>query len=228
MRRRIRMTLLSAVAGLMLLWYAGGSGAQLVLKVGPDAEITADGLHRVEGTTIDAVWVRPDLDLSRYTKIYMMPTDIHFREVEDRLYSVRARASETEFPVSDTMKARLRNLFSETFSEELAEVSSYEMSDEVGRDVLMVQGLLIDVISGVPPDIPGSSVSTIRWAWEASMVIQLRDSMSNDVLARTLVRRRVDGPMQAASVWGLTGPVVRDWSQLLCSHLEELSDLSEL
>ncbi len=226
MRRRIRMTILSAAAGLMLLWYAGGSGAQLVLRVGPDAEITVDGLHRVEGTTIDAAWVKPNLDLSRYTKIYMMPTDIHFREVDERVASVRARESETEFTISDTSKARLRNLFSETFSEDLAEVSSYEMSDELGRDVLMVQGLLLDVISGVPPDTPGSSVSTIRWAWEVSIVIQLRDSMSNDILARTLVRRRVEGPMQAASVWGLTGAIVRDWSLLLCSHLEELSDLS--
>ncbi len=180
----------------------------------------------MEGTTIDAAWVRPNFDLSRYTKIYMMPTGVHFREVDERVYSVRARDSELAFPVSDTMKARLRNLFRESFSEDLAVVSSYEMSDEIGRNVLMVQAVLIDVISGVPPDVFGSSTSTIRWAWEASIVIQLRDSMSNDILARTLVRRRVDGPMQATSVWGLTGPVVRNWSLLLCSHLEELSDLS--
>ena len=120
MRRRIEMTILPAAAGLMLLWYAGESGAQLIFATGPDAEITVDGLHRVEGTTIDAAWVRPNLDLSRYTKIYMMPTGVHFREVDDRVYSVRARDSELEFPVSDTMKARLRNLFSESFSEDLA------------------------------------------------------------------------------------------------------------
>ena len=226
MKRRKSMRLLPAAAGLMLLWYVGGSGAQLVPKVGPDAEITADGLHLVEGTTIDAVWARPDLDLSPYTKIYLMPTDVHFREVADRNYSVRARESDTEFPISDTMKTRLRDLFRESFSEELAEISSYEVSDEIGRDVLMVQGLLIDVISGVPPDVPGSSVATIRWAWEASVVIQLRDSMSDDVLVRTLVRRRADGPMQADSVLGLTGPLVRGWSQMLRSQLEELSDLS--
>jgi hypothetical protein len=117
-------------------------------------------------------------------------------------------------------------MFSETFSEALAEVSSYEMSNELGRDVLMVQGVLIDVISGIPPDVFGTSATTIRWAWQAGIVIELRDSMSNDILARTLDQRRVDGPMEAASVWGRTGPVIRNWSLLLCSRLEELSDLS--
>ena len=58
---------MTAAAGLMLLWYAGGSGAQPILATGPDAEATEDGLHRVDLSIMDDAWVRPDLDLARYT-----------------------------------------------------------------------------------------------------------------------------------------------------------------
>ncbi len=227
MIRRIRTTILPAAAGLMLLCYAGGSGAQPILATGPDAEVTGDGLHRVDRSIMGAAWVRPDLDLTRYTRIFFMQTGVHFREVDDRPYRPRSGPQiVTEFPVDDATKVRLRALFRETFYEDLAEVESYEMSDGVGRDVLMVQGLLINVISGVPPLGPGSSVITVRYPWEASVVLELRDSMSNDILARTADQQRAEGPVDAALVWALTQPLVRSWSLLLCRRLEELSDLS--
>ena len=154
-----------------------------------------------------------------------MPTTVQFRDVADRPYT--ARSNQTEFPVSDAMKARLHELWGETFYEDLAEVESYEMSDGVGRDVLTVQGRLVDVISGVPPDVANSTLSrTVRWAWEVGIILEVRDSLSNDILARTISRRREQGPMDADLVSVRTPVMVRSWSLLLCRRLEELSDLS--
>ena len=59
MRRRVPTAVLSAAAGLVLLWHAGKTGAQPVLETGPDAEVTGDGLSRVHPSIMPDAWVRP-------------------------------------------------------------------------------------------------------------------------------------------------------------------------
>ncbi len=225
MRRRIEMTILSAAAGLMLLCHTDQSGAQPVLETGPDADVTGDGLYPVHPSIMPAAWVRPDVDLSRYTRIFFMPTVVQFREMPERGYTSRRTDSSTEFPVSDLMRARLSERFGESFHEAVSRVRTHEFSNELGRDVLMVQGLLADVISGVPPDHAGINVSTVRWALEANIVIELRDSMSGEVLARTIDSQRIEGPFDADKMWLVTSQIAETWSRLLVRRLRELSDL---
>ena len=225
MRRRLPMIVLSAATGLALLWHAGESGAQPAVETGPDAEVTADGLLRVDPSIMGDAWVRPGVDLSRYARMFLMPTAVLFRELPERRYSARAMANATEFPVSDMRKARLRELFGESFHEAVSGVRSYELSYELGRDVLMIHGFLIDVISGVPPENTTSLAGSVRWAWEADIVLVLRDSMSDEVLARTVERQRISGPFDSSAVFALTPRVTQDWSRLLARRLGELSDL---
>ncbi len=219
------MAVLSAAAGLVLLWHTGDSGAQPVLETGPDVEVTGDGLYPVHPSIMPAAWVRPDVDLSRYTQIFFMPTVTQFREMPDRRYTARVLESSPEFPVSDLMRARLREVFGESFYEAISGVRSYELSNVLGRDVLMVQGFLTDVISGVPPDHAGINVSTVKWALEANVVVELRDSMSNEVLARTVDRQRIEGPFDADKMWLITSQIAQSWSRHLVRRLRELSDL---
>lgn len=214
-----------AVLGAMLLWHAGLACAQPALATGADAEITEDGLHRVDRSILKAAWVRPDLDLSRYNKVLFMPTAVTFRDVPEPPRTAFGRDNDTEFPPSDAAKKQLRTEFGETFHEELAETNLYELYAGVGRDVLIVRGFLMDVTSGVPPDVAGVDVDSVRWIWEAGMVIELRDSMSNDVLARTFDRQRAIGPFDRHLVPEETRRIVRRWSRLLCTRLEELSSL---
>ncbi|MCZ6760176.1 MAG: hypothetical protein O7D29_07365, partial [Gemmatimonadetes bacterium] len=115
MRRRVPTAVLSAAAGLVLLWHTGESGAQPVLVTGPDAEVTGDGLYRVDPSIMPAAWVRPDVDLSRYTRIFFMPAVVQVRQMPERRHTPRITDSRTEFPVSDLMRARLRELFGESF-----------------------------------------------------------------------------------------------------------------
>ncbi len=225
MRRRLLTVVLSAAAGSVLLWHMGESVAQPVLETGPDAEVTADGFYPVHPSIMPAAWVRADVDLSHYTRIFFMPAVTQFREMPERRYTVRRTDSRTEFPVSDLMRARLSEVFGESFYEAVSGVRSYELSNELGRDVLMVQGFLTDVISGVPPNVAHSNVSTVRWALEANIVIELRDSMSDEVLARTLDHQRVEGPFDADQMREITSQIAQSWSRLLVRRLRELSSL---
>ena len=225
MRHRLPTLILSAATGLMLLWQTDESGAQLLYETGPDAEVSADGLHKLNPAIMGAAWIRPGLDLSRYKRAYFVPTAIQFREISPRSYTSRTDSSQYAFPVSESRQAQLRKLFRESFRDYLSYSKSYELSDEIGRDVLAVQGILTDVISGVPPDVPGSSVSNVKSAWTVNIVLELRDSMSGQVLARTVERQRIDGPFFTGMVTVLTPRIVAGWSQLLVQRLKELSDL---
>ena len=111
MRRRIPPAILSAAAGLVLLWHAGGSGAQSILATGSDADVTEEGLHRVNPAIMKAAWVRPDLDLSRYTRILLMPTAVQFRDLPKRKYDARSRLTVRDFPLSEERKKWLRELW---------------------------------------------------------------------------------------------------------------------
>lgn len=228
MRRRIEKTILSAAAGLVLLLYAGGSGAQPLLATGADAEISEDGLHRVAHSVMEAAWVKPDLDLAQYTKIYFLGTGVSFREVRETTYRVGSRSDRTEFPVSAESRHELRALFRDAFRTDLAEVERYEITAVPGRDVLIAQGFLIDVVSHVPPDSGGDRSTALRSTWEATIVLELRDSMSHEMLARTVERERPQGIIDASDLWRETRQLIRRWSRLLCARLEGVSEISAL
>ena len=225
MRRRVPTVVLSATAGLVLFWHTGESGAQPLQDTGPDAEVTVDGLYRVHPSLMHATWVKPDVDLSLYTRIYYVPPVVQFSEIPEVSYRSHRMESGTGYPVSDLMKARLLEVFGESLYEAVSGVQSYELSNELGRDVLMVQGFLTDVISGIPPDRAGINVGAVQWAFDANIVVELRDSMSDEVLARTVDHERIDGPYDADKMWLITSQVAQAWSTLLVTRLRELSSL---
>jgi hypothetical protein len=115
-------------------------------------------------------------------------------------------------------------LFGEAFRQVFSATESFEVAEEVGRDVLIVRGLLTDVISGDPPSVAGSVSGDIGWAWEATIILELRDSMSDEILARTADRRRVEGPFAVGTISTLVTPrVAQTWSLLLAQRLQELA-----
>jgi hypothetical protein len=60
---------------------------------------------------------------------------------------------------------------------------------------MIAHGFLVDVVSHVPPDSAGNISTTVRSTWEAPIVLELRDSMSHEILARTVERERPEGPL---------------------------------
>ena len=225
MRRRIPRTILAAAAGLVLLWYAAGTGAQPILATGADADVTEEGLHRVHPPNMEAAWVRPDLDLSRYTRILLMPTAVQFREGGERNYNARTRTGLTEFALGDDKKEWLRREWRRAVDAEFVQKQSYEIYDGVGSNVLVVQGFLVDVVSHIPPDTAGSNFTFVRDPWIANVVLELRDATTAELLARTIDRRYAEGFMDAGTVWIRTEDLVERWAEVLSERLEQLSDL---
>jgi len=225
MRCRIR-AILSVAAGLVLLWHAAGSGAQPVLATGPDADVTAEGLHRVEPSIMEAAWVRPDLDLSRYARVLLVPTAVQFREAEERRFNARTRISTSEYPLDDEKKEWLRGVWRRAVDAEFSQEEAYELYDgEAGSDVLVVQGFLVDMVSRIPPDDVGSTFTVIKDPWSVSVVLELRDAATAELLARTIDRRNAEGFVDPGTVWVQTEALVERWAQVLSDRLEQLSEL---
>jgi len=224
-KHRISTTILSAAAGLVLFWYAGGSGAELPLATEADANVTDEGLHRIHPSIMEAAWVRPDFDLSSYTRILLMPTAVQFRDVPDGPNDARSRANTEEFPLADDRKEWLRGLWRQAVEARFAREESLEHYDGVGSNVLVVQGFLVDVVSRIPPAIPRSNYTLVSNPWSATVVLELRDATTAELLARTIDRRNAQGLLEVGVVWYRTEDLVQRWAGVLSDRLDQLSDL---
>ena len=226
MRLKISPAILSTAVGIMLLWYAGGSSAQPILAVGPDAEVTEDGLHRVEPTILEAAWVLPDIDLSKYSRVLLMPTSVQFREIEEKTYDARSKIGVIEFAVDNDRKEWFTNVWREAVNAEFAQEQSYEVYSGIGEDVLIVQGFLVDVVSHIPPDSAGSEYSFVQDPWEGSVVLELRDATSGQLLARTIDRRLGTGLLEIGEAWMRTEDLIVRWAEVLTERLDQLTEIS--
>ncbi|HEY5623481.1 MAG TPA: DUF3313 family protein [Gammaproteobacteria bacterium] len=225
MKRKIPTAILSAAAGLMLFWYVGGGRAELPLATEQDADVTEEGLHRVHPAIMEAAWVKPDFDLASFTRILLMPTAVQFRDVPDRTDDARSRASAEEFPLAEDRKEWLRDLWRQAVEARFQRDEVYEPFGLIDSNVLIVQGFLVDVVSRIPPDAPGSSYTLVSNPWSVTVVLELRDATNGELLARTIDRRNAQGLLEVGAVWHQTEDLVEHWAQALSHRLDQLSEL---
>ena len=215
-----------------LALFAGCTPQQATVQTGPNAEVTFDGLVRVDNSRMRNAWVKPGFNLAGYSKFMVAPAEFEFRAVRD---TGRSRSSsQTEFPISDTGKQRLIDAVTDVFQEELANSQYFTRVDEPGPDVLLIEGALLDIVSRVPPEIRGRGDTFISRVGEATLVIQLVDSMSGETLARAVDRRAAEPAggrgVRASPVTSINEVrrVARRWASLLRERREKLHELGPI
>ncbi len=154
-----------------------------------------------------------------------MPTAVQFREADEQSYNARTRTGLSEFAVDDDKKEWLRGVWRRAVDAQFSQAQSYEPGYELGSNVLVVQGFLVDVVSHIPPDSAGSDFTWVRDPWIAGIVLELRDGTTSELLARTIDRRNAEGLVEVGTVWVRTEDLVELWAQGLFERLEQLSDL---
>jgi len=173
---------------------AVGCTSTPTFQTGEDAEVTFDGLTRMEGTIMDAVWALPDIDLTAYSKVMFEGVGVEYREVSGP-YSGREgsttarRRNQSEFRLHPDTRALFEEEISGAFREEMARSEVFEIVEEAGPDVLLVRGGLLDVVSRVPPETIGRSRIFIDSVGEATLILEIRSSVSNSIYARAVDRR---------------------------------------
>jgi len=153
--------------------------------------MTYDGLYPVENPRADAAWARPDADISGYSKIMLEGVGVQFRPGA-RTRVNRASSASDYYVVTPERKKRLKEIFAEKFREELAKSTHFMLVDEAAPDVLLIKGGLIDVVSYVPPAQAGRYEIFLDRIGEATLVLEITDSVSEAIIARSVDRRAAE------------------------------------
>jgi hypothetical protein len=214
------------------------TGAPLLAKKKPaleeEAPISFDGLYRVEKSIVDEAYIRPDLDLSGYGRIMIDPVTVSYKRKPIPPSASRASHSRSNFALTEKQTEELKGLFHEAFQKAMSEGEVWQVVDSTGPDVLRVQAELIDLVVKVPTvPSPGRSSYFVSELGEVTLVAELRDSQSGQILARG-VDRRVIGRAVGGRVYRATTVAARSdvsrlfdaWAQLLRARLDQIKTIT--
>lgn len=227
LRYIISLALLAALAGC-------SSTPAPSVQTGDDAELSFDGLHRVDDTIMDTVRARPDIDLTAYRKVMFVPVGVSYRDAEPGdtsgalRRSTRSRTTALqEFQIDEETKATFEAEIGGVFIEEVSASEVYTIVEEPGPDVLKIGVALLDVVSRVPPQADGRSRVFIDSVGEATLVLEIRGSMSNTVYARAVDRRAAQQRSQMVESNRVTNTAEvrrlgRRWGQIVREGLDTL------
>jgi hypothetical protein len=221
------------VALLSLALFMAGCAASepATIQTGENAEVTFDGLHKVNHSKADEAWARPDIDLSGYTKIMPIRTGIEYRMTTNTGTTATAISRGGPYFIDADTRVKFEALVKEVFLAELQKSKRFEIVNDSGPDVLMVSGALLDVASFVPQDSAGAinSRTYLRKVGEVTLVLELRDSETGTALARSVDHRAAEnagGSMKNSNTVSNTAEVRRlltFWARRLREDLDEFA-----
>ena len=196
------------------------------IEQGPNAEVSFDGLHLVNNTRMDKVWMKPGIDLSQFDSVMFEGAGIQYRAVKG---SNRHSRSADVFPLSERQKSGLEKAAKESFQSEFNKFEHFTVASNPGAGILKVKLALIDVVSRVPPKTTGRDSFYISDLGQAVLVVELSDSVSNEILARALDGQRIQ-PMTMQESNPVTNinevkRSVRRWGSTLRKGLDELHEI---
>jgi hypothetical protein len=209
-------------AGAAALLVAGSAIASDARRQFEEA-VSADGLQRVEVKGIDLAYLAPGARLSPYVRVRVDPVEVAFRKD----FSRNRTASNLRLTTADldAMRQRTGTLVREEFSRELQR-GGYQTTEAAGPDVLDVRARIADLYVNAPDTRDaGRSLSYTMSAGEMTLVLELRDAETGQVLARAYDRR--EGRETGQLTWTTSvsneadaREVARRWARILRQRLD--------
>jgi len=180
---------LGIVAALTLL-----AGCQTTRPSPIDEASTQDGLVRVETKAVDAVYKRPDATLKGYNKLLLRPVDVQFAKNWDP-----AKSGSVLYQMHEPDREKIRSDLAELFRDEVKgdlEKGGYPLVDTAGEDVLEMRAAIVNLYINAPDvsmQTPGRTRVYTTDAGEMTLILQLHDSVTGQLLARAYDRRTGTG-----------------------------------
>jgi hypothetical protein len=187
---------LGAIAAALLL-----GGCQTTSSPSPIDEVSArDGLVRVPSKTADAVYRRPEAQFSTYSKFLLRPIDVQFAKNWDPGSSGSGLYRMNE-PDRDKIKSELAEVFAEVVKRDL-EKGGYPLVEHPDADVLEMRAAIVNLYITAPDvsmQTSGRSKVYTTNAGEMTLILQLHDSVTGQLLARAYDQRA--GSESGAWTW---------------------------
>ena len=177
----------AALAGLLVI-SAPLADAQ---KKKPPAEW--DGLQKVDAKKFDLAYLLPGADFKTYTKVMIDPTEAAFRKNWQRDFNNTNRS--LDMRISDDEAREMLTAVQTAFHEIITQTykdNGYQVVTTPGPDVMRLRTAVFNIDVDAPDQMTASRTRTYSSeAGQASMMIEVRDSMSGAVLARGIDSRDV-------------------------------------
>mgnify|MGYP001182185723 FL=1 len=194
---------------------------------------TYDGMVPVRDSGMKEAWVKPDINISSYRQILLLPTEVQFRAVRPGAGTSLSRSQDLEFPLSPAAQKRLVDTVTEVFRKELALSSNLTLATEPGPDVLLLRISLLDIVSRMPPEGPGRTEIFLDEIGAATLLLELQDSLSGETLARAVDRRAADpvdglygqgtlARVNSVTAWSEVRRVARRWATVVTRRIDQL------
>lgn len=193
-----------------------------------------DGLVKVKAKRADAAYLLPGADFRNFTKVAIDPVEV---AVDDKWAKDYNRSTGSTRRISDEDIRKLMAGVGEGFSSALGKSltkAGYTIAGAPGPDVLRVRSAVVNV-RVVAPDLPtaGRSKSYSREAGSATLVLELRDGVTNALLGRAVDSRTIGDVGFAQTRNSVSNRAdfemeFRNWADGLVKGLAELKAKSPL
>lgn len=183
-----------------------------------------DGLRKVQLRGLDVVFMRPEASLAGYDKVSLGAVSVSFRRGWER--STRIGTHSRIHPADvQRIRERLATVVREEVLKQLGE-GGYQVVDAAAEDVLAVSASIIN-LSVAAPDVPSASGSEVYSvsAGEMTLVAELRDSLTGDLIVRAYDHTKARESMRPHRIWRSENEeearnAARSWAQVLRQQLD--------
>lgn len=223
MTRKLPVALIAAALACTTFSAASQTSANAPKTKGQaNAAWTEEGLEKRTVKGLDAVYARPGATLAAYKKIRLGPISVAFRKHWERQVpgTMRVRADQQQ-----RIKDQLATLIREEMTKQLKQ-GSYEVVTAAGNDVLDVNLSIVDLYV-TAPDLPTAGrvdVYAIS-AGEMTMIAELRDSASNDIVMRVYDHAEADESFRPKRITNIDNKqearaAAAAWAKILRTQLD--------
>jgi hypothetical protein len=146
-------------------------------------------LNKVDNSKADLVYVDPDADYGRYTKVFVTPLDLDNVEiVQPNSTSSIVNRYNQEWELTAGDREKLQTAFRDAMQKQLTAGGAFAIAEQGGDDVLQVSGMLTRIAPTGPKDDPMSQTATrsrvyTQGGGSVSIAIAIGDGDSGEVLA---------------------------------------------
>ena len=152
-----------------------------------DQALSQGGLQKMTVKDIELAYARPGASLTAYKRVKLDPVEVEFRKAKDPARTGSAiKLSDEE---REKIRSNVARAVQEEFAKELQSSSTYQVASDAGPDVLRVKPRILDLYVNAPDVGQARARTLVSSAGEMTLVAELSDSASGQVLARVADRR---------------------------------------
>ena len=162
-------------------------------------------------------WVNPNIDFSAYNKILPGEPEFEFRDVgpaRKHSSSMRNISNKSEFGILESDREKFKQVVHAAFVKELSRSKKYEVVTEAGGGTILLQGGVIDIVSHVPPKMTGRSDIYLSSVATVTLVLELLDAETGQVLAYVEDRRKIEQPGGQIDRFTMPTSSVTVWAEI--------------